>query len=177
MVSCDSRFRERIFEFAKLPSIQQNKLEILDEQKYNEDFKIKIKDFKDDYYLWEFIRANESNLLKITNWENYRHAISDSNEMAKFKMKTQIIFEYKAEKQNFPITEFDSMVNDLIKELESNNIHIWFRGFIYNGYTVGLGVMEPYRRITPNLFSYYSQNFRNSGVVKISLREKAKNLK
>jgi hypothetical protein len=51
------------------------------------------------------------------------------------------------------VNEFDSMTTDLIKELESNNMIIFSRDFVYNTNTIELGVITSCKEIASKLMS------------------------
>jgi hypothetical protein len=80
LVTSDARFRRMIFEFAKLPTRDENYIRDLDKETLAEEFKIKIKDYIDNHELWSFIRTHEGQLSQISNWDTYRRAIFESEE-------------------------------------------------------------------------------------------------
>jgi hypothetical protein len=106
----------------------------------------------------------------ISDWEIDRGTIPEYNEISQFKIETHIIFEYRQDKQNLTVNEFDSMTTDLIKELESNNMIIFSRDFVYNTNTIELGVITSCKEIASKLISVNLKDFSNLGVCKIYLR-------
>jgi hypothetical protein len=103
-----------------------------------------------------------------SNWEIDR-PILDSNETQQFKIKTFIIFEYRQDKHNLTVKEFDAMTTDLIEELEAHNTIIFSRSLGCKMNTIELGVIAPYKTITPELIGFYSKGFRDLGVDRILL--------